>query len=175
MIARHPEVEARLQDELQTVLGERPPEAADLSRLPYLRAIYDESLRLFPPIPTVARTATQEDAIRGHRIPAGTCVVLVSWLTHRDPRWWPEPEKFDPERFLNGGSKASRPKYTYMPFGAGPRFCMGAGLALLQGPMILATLAQKYRLCVADDYEIRPRATITVMPEGGLPVTLERR
>jgi cytochrome P450 len=143
--------------------------------LPYLRAVYDESLRLFPPIPTVARTAEQEDAIRGHRIPPGGFVVLVPWLTHRDARWWPEPEKFDPERFLNSATKANRPKYSYFPFGGGARFCMGAGLALLQGPLILATLAQKYRLRVAADFEIRPRVTITILPDGGLPVTLERR
>jgi cytochrome P450 len=175
MIARHPQAEARLHAELQDVLGERAPEAADLARLPYLRAVYDESLRLFPPIPTVARIAAQDDAIRGHRIPRGSIVVLVSWLTHRDPRWWPHPDKFDPERFLNGDDKAHRPKYAYFPFGGGARFCLGAGLALLQGPLILATLAQKYRLCVADGFIIRPRINITLLPEGGLPVTLKRR
>lgn len=174
LIARHPEVEARLRDELQTVLDERTPEAADLPRLPYLRAIYDESLRLFPPIPTVARTASEEDAIRGHRIPAGSNIVCVPWVTHRDPRWWPEPDKFQPERFLSA-NKTNRPKYAYYPFGGGARFCMGAGLALLQGPLILATLSQKYRLRVAAEHEVHPRATITIMPKGGLPVTVERR
>lgn len=174
MIARHPEVEARLVNELREVIGDRPPTSADLSRLPFLRAIYDESLRLYPPIPTVARTATQEDSVGGYRIPSGACVVLLPWIAHRDPRWWSEPEKFKPERFL-AGNKIERSKYTYFPFGGGNRFCLGAGLALLQGPLILAALTQKYRLCVAADYEIHPRATITIMPDGGLPITLERR
>ncbi len=174
MIARHPDVEAQMLAEMTEVLGDRPPSAADLSKMPFLKAIYEESLRLYPPIPTVARTATQEDSIRGYRIPQGACVVLLPWLAHRDPRWWNDPEKFQPERFL-AGNKTERAKYTYFPFGGGNRFCLGAGLALLQGPLILAALAQKYRICVAADYEIRPRATITIMPGGGLPITLERR
>ena len=173
MIARHPEIEAQMLDEMREVIGDRPPQSADLPKMPFLKAIYDESVRLYPPIPTVARTATQEDAIGGFRIPPNACVVLLPWLTHRDPRWWNEPLKFKPERFL--GAKPERSKYTYFPFGGGNRFCLGAGLALLQGPMILAALAQRYRLCVAADYEIRPRATITTMPDGGLPITLERR
>lgn len=175
LLSRHPEVQARLQAELESELGGRLPAAADLSRLPYLRAVYDETLRLYPPIPTVARTAAQEDAIRGHRIPAGGNIVLLPWLTHRDPRWWPDASKFMPERFLKGADKADRPKYAYFPFGGGPRFCMGAGLALLQGPLILATLAQKYRMHVSDNHKVRPRAKITIMPDGGLPVTIERR
>ena len=175
LIARHPEVEARLHAELEEVLGGRAPESSDLARLPFLRAIYDETLRLFPPIPTVARTAKDDDAIRGHRIPKNGCAVLVSWFTHRDPRWWPEPEKFDPTRFLNGAYKAGQPKYAYFPFGGGSRFCMGTGLALLQGPMILAMLAQKYRLRVAPELDVRPRAMISILPDGGLPVTVERR
>ena len=94
---------------------------------------------------------------------------------NRDPRWWPDADQFDPERFFKGANKTNRPKYAYFPFGGGARFCLGTGLALLEGPLILATLAQKYRFRVADDLEIRPRAILTIMPEGGLPVTLERR
>lgn len=175
LIARHPEVEARLHGELESVLGGRAPLAGDLANLPYLRAIYDETLRLFPPIPTVARTAQQDDVIRGHRIPKGGCVVMASWITHRDARWWPEPDRFDPTRFLNGAHKNNQHKYTYFPFGGGPRFCMGTGLALLQGPMILAMLAQKFRLNVASELDVRPRAFISILPDGGLPVTVERR
>ena len=175
LIARHPEAEARLHEELERVLGGRAPVAADLPNLPFLRAIYDETLRLYPPIPTVARTAMEDDAIRGHFIPKGRCIVLVSWLTHRDPRWWPNPDEFIPDRFVGASAKASLPKYTYFPFGGGSRFCMGAGLALLQGPLVLATLAQKFRMRVAPEHDIRPRAYISVMPDGGLPVTLEHR
>ena len=175
MIAQHPAAEARLHAELQEVLGGQAPTAADLPRLPYLRAIYDESLRLYPPIPTVARTAEHDDCVRGHRIPKGGFVILPAWLTHRDPRWWPEPDTFDPTRFLNGANKAGRPKYAYFPFGGGTRFCLGAGLALLQGPLILATLSQKYRLRVAADLKIHPRGAITILPDGGLPATIERR
>lgn len=175
LLSRHPEAEARLHAEIESVVGDRTPTAADLPRMPFLRALYDETLRLFPPIPTVARTALEDDAIRGHFIPKNRCVVLVSWLTHRDPRWWPEPDKFDPDRFLDAQAKANRPKYVYYPFGGGSRFCMGAGLALLQGPLVLATLAQKYRVRVAPERDVRPRAAISVLPDGGLPVSLERR
>ena len=175
LLARHPEAEAQMHEELERILGGRTPTAADLGKLPYLRAIYDETLRLYPPIPTVARTAMKDDAIRGHFIPKNRCIVLVSWLTHRDPRWWPNPNHFDPTRFLDPAVKAARPKYTYFPFGGGSRFCMGAGLALLQGPLILATLAQKYRMTIAPDREVHPRASISIMPDGGLPITLERR
>ncbi len=174
LLSRHPEAEARLVAELEEVLNGRTPTAADLPNLPYLRAVYDETLRMFPPIPTVARTALADDAIRGHFIPKNTCIVLVSWLTHRDPRWWPEPDAFRPERFL-GAVKADRPKYTYFPFGGGSRFCMGAGLALLQGPLVLATLLQRYRMLVAPEREVTPRAWISVLPDGGLPMTIERR
>ena len=174
MLARHPEIEKCLLAELEDVLEGRLPSAADLPQLPYLRAVYDEALRMFPPIPMVVRTAENDDSIGGHRVRKGGVVVLVSWLTQRDARWWNEPEKFDPDRFFNR-KNTERPRYAYFPFGGGPRFCLGAGLALLQGPLILASLLQKFAVRVPDNFEIRPKIHIAVLPEGGLPVTLERR
>ncbi len=174
MLARHPEIETCLLAELEDVLEGRLPSAADLPQLPYLRAVYDEALRMFPPIPMVVRTAENDDSIGGHRVRKGGVVVLVSWLTQRDARWWNEPEKFDPDRFFNR-KNTERPRYAYFPFGGGPRFCLGAGLALLQGPLILASLLQKFAVRVPDNFEIRPKIHIAVLPEGGLPVTLQRR
>lgn len=175
MIARHPHVEAKLLAELDEVLEGRTIQSADLADLPYLKAIYDETLRLYPPIPVVARVAEKEDEIRGMRVPAGSYLVSVPWLAQRDGRWWEDAATFNPDRFLGGVRHPDRPKYAYFPFGGGTRFCLGAGLALLQGPLILATLLRRFKIEVPADFAGYPIPGISVMPDGGLPIILKRR
>jgi cytochrome P450 len=145
LLARHPEAEARLHDELERTLGGRPPEPDDLPRLPFTLRILHESMRLFSPVPLFVRDAIADDEVGGYRIPAGAMIVICPYVTHRHPDYWDAPERFDPDRFLAERS-AGRPALAYYPFGGGPRACIGQHLALLQMHLALAALAQHYRL-----------------------------
>ncbi|MGH7302653.1 MAG: cytochrome P450 [Candidatus Rokuibacteriota bacterium] len=168
----HQDVESRLRDELGEVLAGRPPAFADLGRLPYLDRVLGEVLRLYPPVWRLSRHALGDDAVGGYAIPAGCVMLLSPWLTHRNPAYWPDPERFDPDRFQPAAS-SGRPRFAYIPFGGGPRICIGNSFALMEARLILALVLQRYRLrpVAGHSVEIEPR--ITMRPRGGLPMRLE--
>ena len=174
LLAQHPAVESRLHAELDEVLAGRPAQAADLPRLPYTRAVFDEALRLYPPAWLITRQALAPDEIAGHAIPAGALLIISPYVLQRRPEIWPEPEAFQPERFL-GELDADRPRFAYLPFGGGPRQCIGNGFALMEGPLVLATLAQRWRLRPAAGRPVHVDALVTLRPRGGLWMTLEGR
>ena len=170
----HREVEERLHAEVDGVLDGRPPELGDLANLPWTRMVIEESMRLYPVVPMISRRALGDDTIKGIRVPKGTQVYLNIWLAHRDPDIWPDPERFDPERF-DPTRANDRPKHAYFPFGGGPRICIGKSFAMMEAQLLLAMIAQSYRLRLADGYEVHPSGTAVLRPRGGLPMTLERR
>jgi cytochrome P450 len=174
LLSQHPAVEARLHDELATVLGGRTPCHEDLAQLRYARMVIDESMRLYPPAHTLGREAIAGDEVIGHRIPAGATVLIVPWILHRKPSLWENPDRFEPERFSPDRS-AARPRYAYIPFGAGPRICIGAAFAIEEALLILATIAQRYRLRLKPGHSVEPQGLITLRPRYGVPMTLERR
>lgn len=144
-LGRHPQVLARAQAEVDRVLGAEPPQIDQLAELRYLGQVIDETLRLYPPAHLGTRIAAVDLEFQGYRIPAGTRVLYSPYLTHRDARYWPNPECFDPERFAPGQSRA-RPAYAFVPFGGGPRICIGASFAQVEARVVLARLLQKFNL-----------------------------
>ncbi len=174
LLAQHPAIEARLHAELDTVLAGRAPTLADLPHLRYTEMVIKESLRLYPPAWAYSREAAAAVALGERRVPQGSVVVLMVYFTHHDPRWWPEPERFDPERF-SPEREAEIPRYAYLPFGAGPRVCIGNSFALMEARLLLATLASRYRLTLAPGQRVEPEPLITLNPKGGLPMTAHAR
>jgi cytochrome P450 len=172
LLAQHPAEAATLRAELAQVLAGRAPGPDDIARLPYTRAVVDEALRLYPPAPGLAaREATAADQLGDVRIPARRIVLVLPWLLHRNPAVWPDPERFDPGRFL--GPAAGRRRGAYFPFGAGPRVCIGFQLALTELVTVLATLAQRFAPTLASDTPVELERTVTLRPKGGLPMRLE--
>jgi cytochrome P450 len=163
-----------LHDELRVVLRGRVPRYEDLASLRYTRMVIEESMRLYPPAHTMAREPIVTDHVLGHRIPAGALVLIVPWLLHRKPSLWEHPDRFDPERF-SPERVLARPRYAYIPFGAGQRVCIGAAFAMTEAMLILAMIAQRYRLHLMPGYPIEPQGLITLRPRYGLRMTLERR
>ena len=175
VLSQRPEQEARLHEELDRVLCGRPPTYEDLENLPYTRMVIEETMRLYPPAPGVsARQAVETDTFDGRRIAKGTAIMIAPWVLHRHHKLWDDPETFDPERFSPERSK-DRPRFAYMPFGGGPRICIGAALAMTEARLILATIAQRYRLRLAPDQDIQLRARITLRPRDGIRMRLEPR
>lgn len=174
LLARHPEAEARLHEELDRVLGGRTPSFADLGELEWTRMVVEEAMRLFPPAHTISRTALREDSIGGVRVPAGAAVTISIYVTHRNPNLWDEPERFAPERFTPE-AVARRHRFAYLPFGGGPRICIGNGLALVEAKAIVATIAQRYRLRLAPGHVVEPVGLVTLRAKNGVWVTLEPR
>ena len=174
LLSLHPAAEAKLHDELSAVLGGRTPRYEDLTNLRYTRMVIEESMRLYPPAHTMAREPIATDHILGHRIPDGALVLIVPWLLHRKPSLWEHPDRFDPERF-SPERVLARPRYAYIPFGAGQRICIGAAFAMTEAMLILAMIAQCYRLHLKPGHLVEPQGLITLRPRYGLRVTLERR
>jgi len=174
LIARYPLIERRLHRELDEVLEGRRPSFEDLRRLPYLRQVLQESMRLYPAFWVFTRTPVEDDVLGGYRIPAGSVLLLSCFVTHRDRRFWDHPEGVDPDRFSPERS-AKRPELAYYPFGGGPRRCIGSRLAEMEASMVLATVAQRYSLHLLPGRNVVPAATLSLRPEGGLPMTLYRR
>ena len=178
LIARHPDAQASLQAEAAEALADRPAAAADYPALPFAHACFAEAMRLYPPVWTIARTAAEEYQWRGFRIPRGSILLAPQWVVHRDPRFWPEPAAFRPERFLDGnGEKESRPKFAYFPFAAGSRQCIGEGLAWMEGVLILATIARDWTLAppAGSPATLRLDPKVTLRPRDGVPLQLVRR
>jgi cytochrome P450 len=171
MLAQNPGVEARLQEELRTVLGGNLPQGADLIRLPYLHAVVNEILRLYPPAYIVARTSIEPCQIGGYDFPTGTTFLISQWVMHRDPRYYEEPEAFRPERWLDG--LADRlPAGAYFPFGDGPRRCIGQGFAMLEASLVIATLARRFRFSLEPGHDVVPEPLVTLRPRNGIRMTL---
>jgi cytochrome P450 len=174
LLSQHPAVEEKLHRELADVLGGRTPKNDDIASLRYTRMVIEESMRLYPPAHTTGRQPIKPDEILGHRIPAGAEVLIMPWLIHRKPQLWEDPERFDPERFAPERA-AERPRFAYIPFGAGPRICIGAAFAMTEAILILATIAQRYRLRLKPGHPVEPQGLITLRPRYGMQMILERR
>ncbi len=157
------------------MLAGRAPTHADLERLPYARMVAEEAMRLYPPAPgTSTRVALAADEICGMKIPKGAFITVIPWVTHRHRALWDRPERFEPERFARA-AQAERPRFAYLPFGGGPRVCIGANLALTEMLLVLATLAQRYQLALAPGHQVELKHQITLRPLGGLPMIVTRR
>jgi cytochrome P450 len=168
LLGRSPSAQVKLRAELDAVLDGRLPGAADLPRLPYTRAVFQESMRLYPPAWIVARRLLTPREILGYRLPAQSQLLMCPWVVHRDARWWPQPEEFRPERWL--AKDADRPRYAYFPFGGGPRQCIGNGFAEAEGMLSLATIFRRWYVTPTSDEPIRPRPLITLRPSTTVPM-----
>jgi cytochrome P450 len=174
LLSQHPEAEARLHEELDSVLGSRPPEVADLPRLPYTESVINETLRVYPTVWMVGRENIEPVEIGGYLMPVGTTFFMPQWVIHRDARWFDEPETFRPERW-EGGLLQRLHRYAYFPFGGGPRLCIGNNFALMESVLVLAAVAQKFRLRLADDARVSLLATITLRPAHGVKMVVSAR
>jgi cytochrome P450 len=174
LLSQHPEVMTRLGAEADAALGGRPPVLADLERLPCARMVFEETLRLYPPLWAASRSVTADADLGGFRIPKGAIVLVSSWAVHRMPSLWTDPERFQPERFAPGKADASH-RYAYFPFLGGPRQCIGVSFAYLQGQILLATLAQRYRWSLAPGHRVEPEPLVTLRPRHGVKVILRER
>ena len=175
LLARNPEAEAKLHEELARELGGRPPTAEDLPRLKYTEMVFQEAMRLYPPAWIISRKAQDDDEIGGYHIPKGALVVTSPYVTQRMPDLWPEPEAFRPERF-SAEESTGRHRYAYYPFGGGPRLCIGNGFATTEAALIIATVAQRFTL--RNLHPTRPLAVepgVTLRPKHGLEMRIERR
>jgi cytochrome P450 len=173
LISQAPDVEAKLHAELDEVLQGRTPEIADIERLTYTRAILDETMRLYPPVPILSREALAEDTIRGKKVPPGSIMLIVPWLIQRHKKYWDKPDHFIPERFLPGASKPI--KFTYIPFSAGPRVCLGKNFGIVESVLSIAMLAQRFRLSMPLNSRIEHECRLTLRPKGRLPMKINTR
>jgi cytochrome P450 len=175
LLSQHPTVEAKLHAELETVLGERAPVHEDIAKLPYARMVIEEAMRLYPPAPGISgRVALEEDVICGMKIPKGAMVLIAPWIVQRHRRLWDNPDRFDPERFSPERS-AGRHRFAYIPFSGGPRICIGMGLAMNEAILILATMAQRYRLKLVPGQDIVLQHRVTMRPRDGIKMILSPR
>ena len=175
LLSQHPEVEAKLHAELARVLGGRAPTYDDLENLSYTKMVIEESMRLYPPAPGISnRAVLEDDEIGGVKIPKGAQVGIMPWLLHRHRLLWDHPERFDPERFSPERSQG-RHRFAYLPFGGGPRVCIGMALAMAEAQLILATIAQRYRLKLVPGQDIILQHRITMRPRDGIQMILEPR
>ena len=161
LIGDHPAVAAEMHREIDSVLAGREPGVMDLQKLPYVQAVFQESMRLYPPVWSIARMANEDDVVAGYAIPRGAYVLLAPWFTHRHKSFWPDPERFDPARFTDGAA-AARHRYAYFPFAGGRHQCIGMHFSMLEGVQILAQLAQQFDLHLSPGENIKPDPGITL-------------
>ncbi|WLQ45093.1 cytochrome P450 [Streptomyces laculatispora] len=174
LLDRHPEVGDRVRAEVDEVLGDRLPAIEDFHRLTYTSMVLQEVMRLYPAVWLLPRKALAADEIGGYRVPAGADVVLCPYTLHRHPDFWEDPDRFDPERFAKGRS-AGRHRYSYVPFGAGPRVCVGSSLGTLEATVVLAVLLRRLRLSVPPGHKVQAEPMLTLRIKGGLPMNVESR
>jgi cytochrome P450 len=175
LLSQHPAVEAKLQAELDRVLGGHAPTYEDIANLPYTRMVIEEAMRLYPPAPGISgRVALEDDEIAGTKIPKGAMVLIAPWIVQRHRKLWDQPDRFDPERFSPERS-AGRQRFSYIPFGGGPRICIGMALAMTEAVLILATLAQRYRLKLVPGQHIVLQHRVTMRPRDGIRMILSPR
>jgi cytochrome P450 len=174
LLAQHPDIEARFLEEIDRVLAGRLPIADDLPNLKYTRQVLTEVLRLYPPVWAHGRRLAAACKVGAWELPAGSFVIINHWLMHHDPRFYSDPEKFDPDRWA-GNSVASRPRLAYAPFSAGPRQCIGEGYAWMEGVLVMATLAQQWQLSLVPGQRVEMQPLLTLRPRYGLLMTLNQR
>jgi cytochrome P450 len=179
LLAQHPDIEARLHTEIDSLLRDasgnvRLPTADDLPRLEYARRIIAEAMRLYPPIWAVGRRALADVQIGGYTLPAGALVLIPQYVVHHDARWWPDPERFDPERWQPEVAD-TRPKFSFFPFGGGTRICLGEQFAWMETTLVLAVLASRWRLRRANDHPVSIRPAVTLRPNGPVMMRVEGR
>ncbi len=174
LISQASDVEERLLAEVKEVLNGRTATFADINNLKYTRAVVDEVLRLYPPVPVFSRTAVEDDIVDGHEIQAGSNMMVSPWLLHRHRALWKNPNRFDPDRFFLK-EKRSHSKYAYIPFGVGPRTCLGASFALTEAVIMLASIVQKFSLTLPKDKDVQPVAKLSLRPHPDLPMILHKR
>jgi cytochrome P450 len=173
LLSQSPAVAARLRAEADALSG--PAGFEDLPRLAYTRAVVEETLRLYPPVPILAREATATGELAGRRVPKGSLVIVVPWLLHRHRKLWTQPDAFIPERFLPGGEAATKPRYVWIPFAIGPRVCTGAAFGLTEAVLCLATLSRHFAPRLVPGTQVYPVCRLTLRPGDSLPMLLDRR
>jgi cytochrome P450 len=174
LLGRHPDEQQRVADELADVLGSRRPTVGDLPALRRTAMVLKEAMRLYPPVYALARHAEREDEIGGHRIPPGSLLVVSQWATHRHPRFWDDPETFNPDRFTPA-QEAARHRYAYFPFGGGPRACIGSHFAMQEAQIALVVLLQRYRIRAPLAPVPLDTTGITLRPKHAVPIELAPR
>ena len=173
-LAQHEEVEAKLHAEIDSVLGSELPTFETVARLRYTEMVLAESMRLYPPAWAIGRLAVRDHEIGGYVLPAGSLVLVSPYVTHRDARFFPDPTSFDPERWTTE-ARESRPQFSYFPFGGGARRCIGESFAWMEGVLLLATLAQQWRMRIVPEHVVELRPVITLRPKNGVWMTISRR
>jgi cytochrome P450 len=174
LLAQHPEVEQKLIQELKVILGDRTPTLADLPQLRYTQQIIKETMRLYPPLYTLARSPIRDYDLDGYHLPAGLIMLFSPWVMQRSAKYFPEPLQFQPERW-EGDLEKQLPKGVYFPFGDGPRICLGKSFAQMEAVLLLATIAQKFQLTLLADQSLTPMPSMTLRPETGIYVCLAQR
>ena len=170
LLARHPEIEVRLREEARRVLGERDPVLEDVKSLGYTRFVLEEALRLYPPAWLFERQNVEPDVLGGYRVEAGSIVGVCPYVIHRHPAYWDSPETFDPDRFRPDRTE-KRPRYTYLPFGGGPRTCIGNHFAMMEAQILLAMIVRQEHLALAPGHDVELEPLITLRPKHGIRVT----
>ncbi|MFI9203860.1 cytochrome P450 [Streptomyces sp. NPDC053048] len=171
LLDRHPEARARVREEALAVLGDRMPGFEDLPRLAYTTAVVQEAMRLFPPVWILPRRAQGPDDVGGWGVPAGSDVLICPYTLHRHPAFWDAPERFDPDRFGPGGG-ADRPRYAYIPFGGGPRFCVGSNLGMMEAVFVTAMVVRELTLSTVPGHRVVPEPMLSLRMRGGLPMAV---
>ena len=175
LLSMHPEVERKLHAEIVAVLGDRAPTAADVKTLVYTERVVKESMRLYPPAWTTGREALEDVTVRGHRIPKGAQILLSQWVVHRDARWFPNPEGFDPDRWLPERAR-TLPRFAYFPFGGGPRVCIGNHFAMMEATLILVLIVRRWQVDLVAGQRLELKPSVTLRQKGpGLRVRLTER
>ncbi|HEY6944894.1 MAG TPA: cytochrome P450 [Candidatus Acidoferrum sp.] len=176
LIAKHPGVEAKLVSELREVLAGRVPTPDDISRLRYTEMVLKEALRLYPAVWGIGRRAIADCELGGYRIPAGSNIFILQWRTQRDARFFPDPERFDPERWRDDPVRSGKiPRFAYFPFGGGPRVCVGASFAMMEATLLLAMIQQTYQLELVPNHPVEVLASVTLRPKHGIKMISKRR
>jgi cytochrome P450 len=174
LLSENPEAERKLSDEIEGVLGARLPTAESVPRLRYTEMVFAESMRLYPPAWAMGRQAREDFDLGPYHLPAGTTILASQFVTQRDARHFADPLRFNPERFAPAG-KSTFPKFSYFPFGAGYRQCIGESLAWMEGSLVLATIAQKWRLRMVPGHPVQPQALITLRSKFGMQMRVEKK
>lgn len=174
LLSQNPDAERAMHAEIDDVLDRRLPTMDDVSALCTTRMVLAESMRLYPPAWIIGRKAIDDYEVGGYPVPAGSVLFMSQYVVHRDARWYPEPERFDPTRWTPD-AQAARPKFSYFPFGGGPRQCIGEQFAWTEGMLLLATIAQRWRFRLVPDHPIALQPLITLRPKYGMRMTVERR
>jgi cytochrome P450 len=174
LLAQNPAAEKKLHEELDAILGDREVTTADVEKLEYSRMVIAEAMRLYPPAWAIGREVTREVEIGGYKLPAKSVILVSQWVTHRDERWFPKPDEFDPSRWTDE-RREQRPRWSYYPFGGGSRQCIGESFAWMEAVLVLAAVAQKWRVELVDREPLQVLATITLRPKRGVPVVFRSR